>query len=509
MQFTKSSAIVSIGNGINKVSGFIRDILIASFLGASNLADLLLISMRLPYAMKPVISDEYFNAAYIPISASIKEEHKKYSFAKQVLMLNLIILTPFTLVVEFWMPEILEVIARGKVETESFELLILSSRLIFPVLIVMGVNATFIAMLHEKNKFFLATLLPMINSLAIIFAIIFYNSDLSINRLLFIDIFICLSFLIQLYILLWSTPNNFWAQGSESRIFSNKIIIFLQKFWPLCLVAIMLFLQHMFWVYIASFTEGALSYFYYAERLFFLPIVLIARPIATVMIPNLSRALIDDMLGASQLQRQALKYMFIALVPLAMITFFASDSLVVSLFERGEFNSTSSRSTALMLKILAVGMPGVCISMLLRPYFYAAQRTTVLLKITTFTCLMDVAIVLILYKYYGFLSIAITISLTSYITGLILFLAQMQGKFIKINMKLIQYFLQYICFCVILFLILYFISKSLIIFSAGHLISLMVLGFIYILSCIIMVIIFDRHLLQVTIKRIGSMIKGI
>jgi peptidoglycan biosynthesis protein MviN/MurJ (putative lipid II flippase) len=147
--------------------------------------------------------------------------------------------------------------------------------------------------------------------------------------------------------------------------------------------------------------------------------------------------------------------------------------------------------------------------MLLRPYFYAAQRTTVLLKITTFTCLMDVAIVLILYKYYGFLSIAITISLTSYIAGLILFLAQMQGKFIKINMKLIQYFLQYICFCVILFLILYFISKSLIIFSASHLISLMVLGFIYILSCIIMVIIFDRHLLQVTIKRIGSMIKGI
>ena len=504
MKFTQSSLLVSIGTLIIKVSGFIRDIFIASFLGASNIADLLLISLKLPYALQPVISDEYFNAAYIPISASITQEHKKYSFAKQVLKLSLIILIPLTLVVEYFMPEILGVIAQGKVKTESFDLLIQSSRLVFPILVIMGINATFIAMLHEKNKFFLVSLLPAVNSLAIICGIIFYDASLSIHNLIFIDIFLCLSFVLQLFILLRSLPTNFWAHASQTEIFSNTSIIFLKKFWPLCLVAILLFAQNLYWVYLTSFTEGAISYLYYAERLFFLPVVLIAIPIATVMIPNLSLTLKDDLRSASQIQYQALKYLFIALIPLSMVTFFASEPVVASLFERGEFGAESSRNTAMMLKILAIGMPGFCISILLRPYFYAAQRSKVLLKITTFTCILSVTVATILYQHYSYLAIAIAISSTAYITGLILLIAQMRGNFIKIDMGLIQYFLQYICFCIILFITLSFSSKYSIANSENHLISLIKLGVIYIFSCIAMVRLFHPDLLKIAIKKMAS-----
>ena len=116
MKLGKSTAIYSFFSLISKVSGYIRDLFLAAFIGTSVISDIFFIALRLPMLFRVSFSEETFNSAYIPTFGKLQdlsEREKKFEFARKILLVLLLFFIPFVIVGEIFMPSILKIVAPG------------------------------------------------------------------------------------------------------------------------------------------------------------------------------------------------------------------------------------------------------------------------------------------------------------------------------------------------------------------------------------------------------------
>ena len=125
MNLLSSTSVFSFYTLISRVLGYFRDILIATFLGASIYADAFFVAFRLPNTFRRLFAEGVFNAAFIPSyaqeRATSKLEGKK--FADDVLNLLIIVLLGIVFLIEIFTPAVVYLIAPGFYEnTEKFDI---------------------------------------------------------------------------------------------------------------------------------------------------------------------------------------------------------------------------------------------------------------------------------------------------------------------------------------------------------------------------------------------------
>jgi putative peptidoglycan lipid II flippase len=120
MNLLSSTSIFSFFTLISRILGYLRDILIAFFLGASIPADAFFVAFRLPNTFRRLFSEGTFNAAFIPSYTFAKKENKKKGkkFADDILGSLLLILILMVTVVEIFTPYLIYIIAPGFIENE-------------------------------------------------------------------------------------------------------------------------------------------------------------------------------------------------------------------------------------------------------------------------------------------------------------------------------------------------------------------------------------------------------
>ena len=137
MNLIASTSTFSFFTLISRILGYVRDILIAIFLGTSLFADAFFVAFRLPNTFRRLFAEGTFNAAFIPSYAGTLATNKKDAdnFAKNVFNLLFIILLFFVLVAEIFMPQLIFLIAPGFYkDPEKLNLAIDLSRITFPFL---------------------------------------------------------------------------------------------------------------------------------------------------------------------------------------------------------------------------------------------------------------------------------------------------------------------------------------------------------------------------------------
>ena len=124
MNLLSSASIFSFFTIISRILGYLRDILIAIFLGASVFADAFFVAFRLPNTFRRLFAEGTFNAAFIPsyTSAQLKSQKEGKKFADDVLSLLLIILLFIVTIVEIFTPYLVYLIAPGFIE-DDFKLI--------------------------------------------------------------------------------------------------------------------------------------------------------------------------------------------------------------------------------------------------------------------------------------------------------------------------------------------------------------------------------------------------
>ena len=171
MNLIKSTGTFGFYTIISRLLGYLRDILIAIFLGASSLADVFFVAFRIPNTFRRLFAEGTFNAAFVPSYTSelSKSKTKANKFADQIFNLLFLGLLILVLVIELFMPIFISLIAPGFVgDVKKIELAITLTRITFPFLMFVCLASFFSAILNSHNKFAAASAAPIILNLILI-----------------------------------------------------------------------------------------------------------------------------------------------------------------------------------------------------------------------------------------------------------------------------------------------------------------------------------------------------
>ena len=146
MNLIKSTGTFSFFTIISRLLGYLRDILIAIFLGTGFLADAFFVAFRIPNTFRRLFSEGTFNAAFVPSYASevAKGKSRSNKFANEVFSLLFLILLILVLLVQIFMPAFVSSIAPGFIDNnEKMSLAITLTRITMPFLILVSLASFF------------------------------------------------------------------------------------------------------------------------------------------------------------------------------------------------------------------------------------------------------------------------------------------------------------------------------------------------------------------------------
>ena len=366
---------------LSRVTGFLRDIMLAAIIGAGPVADAFFVAFRLPNHFRAIFAEGAFNAAFIPAYARIRTQGGEQAaerfgdriftllLASQIVLLGLAL--AFT-------PQAIELLAPGfSREPQQFALAVSLTRITFPYLLLITLVTLWGGILNALHRFAAAAAAPillnvtMMATLALVFlfpsaghaaawgvlisgvlqAVLvggdtFYAGVMTRFRALRWDEDVKRFFLALL-------PATVGSAGTQLATFADTII--------------------------ASFlSAGAISALYYADRIDQLPIGVIGIAVGTVLVPEMTHRLAaGDDAGARSAQNRAIEFALILALP-CVVAFLTVPGLIMrALFMRGAFTAADAHAAALTLMAYTIGLvPFVLIRSVVAPFLARGDTAT-------------------------------------------------------------------------------------------------------------------------------------
>jgi len=403
---------------ISRILGYVRDILIAIFLGTSLFTDAFFVAFRLPNTFRRLFAEGTFNAAFIPSysGALTKSKIEADNFAKNVFNLLFIILLFFVLLAEIFMPQLIFLIAPGFYkDPEKLELAIHLSRITFPFLFFICLASFFGAILNSYNKFAAAAAAPIILNVVLIGSL-FFSKWVNISDALVLSYAVSLAGFLQLIVLLFFVRKNFRPILSIRIKIDEQIKFFFSKLLPSIFSSGVTQINILVGTIIASFQAGAVSYLYYADRVYQMNLAVAGIAVGTVMLPELSKHVKNNNSEqVTNLQNRALELCLFLSVPAAVALILASEQIITSLFGYGSFNNESVINTAIALTFFAFGVPAFSILKIFSNYFFARNDTKTPFYLSVISVILNILISVSFFNKIGFVIIPIATSISSWI----------------------------------------------------------------------------------------------
>ena len=234
MNLVKSTGTFGFYTIISRLLGYLRDVLIAIFLGTSFLADAFFVAFRIPNTFRRLFAEGTFNAAFVPSYTSelVKSKSKSNIFANEIFNLLFLGLLFLVLLAEVFMPVFVSFIAPGFVENnEKIELAIDLTRITFPFLLFVSLSSFFGAILNSHNKFAAASGAPIILNLVLI-GILFFGKYLNDKLIYYLSYGVSIAGFLQL-IFLYKFVNKFHSFRFNFNLKINtKVKLFFKKLLP-------------------------------------------------------------------------------------------------------------------------------------------------------------------------------------------------------------------------------------------------------------------------------------
>ena len=228
MNLLSSASVFSFFTLISRILGYVRDILIAIFLGASIFADAFFVAFRLPNTFRRLFAEGTFNAAFIPsyTSAKIEDKKKGKKFADDVLSSLLFILLFIVTIAEIFTPYLIYIIAPGFLEDQiKFNLAVELTRITFPFLLFVSLSSFFAGILNTNNKFAAAAAAPIILNIILILSLI-YSFIQGLDYVKQLSYGVTIAGIIQLFFLIYTTKEFYKPVLNFSLRFSNRVRFF-------------------------------------------------------------------------------------------------------------------------------------------------------------------------------------------------------------------------------------------------------------------------------------------
>jgi len=460
MNLLSSASVFSFYTLISRVLGYFRDILIAVFLGASIYADAFFIAFRLPNTFRRLFAEGVFNAAFIPSYAeeNITSKASGKKFADDVLNLLIIVLLGVIFLVEIFTPTVVYLIAPGFYgDPEKFNLAVELTRITFPFLFFVSISSLFSGILNSNNKFAAAAAAPIILNIFLILSL-FISYFFKLNFELNLSYAVTIAGLFQLIFLIFFTKHYYKPSINFKIKINSKIRFFFKKLLPSIFSSGVTQINILVGTIIASFEAGAVSYLYYADRIYQINLAIAGIAIGTVALPELTKKIkIGNISEAMSIQNKSIELCLLLSVPASLGLVIASQQITSALFGYGSFLETDVISTAQALKYFGFGVPAFALIKVLSNFFFARDNTKIPFYISIFSVLLNILISVTYFKELGFIIIPIATSIATWCAVIIYLIWLLKLKYLNITSIFYINFIKTIISVVAMSSLLYFL----------------------------------------------------
>ena len=468
MNVLKSSAIYSLFTSISRIFGFLRDILIANFLGTGIIADIFFVAFRLPNTFRRIFSEGALSSAFVPIYTKLikdKLEIESQKFAGNILLIFLLVSAILVLVIEIYMPFFIRLFAPGFInDNDKFNELVKVARIIFPFLILISISSILSSILNSYNKFALSAALPIIVNISLITALIIaaYSTE---NFLTFLSWSVIIAGLIQIILLYYSLVKQKIKILYSSKLVNKNVKRFLKLFSASFFSSGLLQINILIGTVIASYESGAISYLYYADRIYQLPLALIGIAIGVALLPSISKKIKSDTFDSiNRSIEQTLLYSLFFAVPASIGIFALSELIINVLFERGKFDAQSTSFTAEALKFYSFGLVAFILMKIYTPIFFAYENVRPTLYVTAINLIINISLSIFLFIEVGFIGIPIATSISAWISVLLMNYYLKKYNYFVIRKNIFAPVSVIIAVSLVMFFYLFMLNKNLLFF---------------------------------------------
>lgn len=427
---------------LSRITGFVRDIILAAVLGAGPAADAFFVALRLPNHFRAIFAEGAFNAAFVPSYARIREQGGPEAggrladhiftllLASQIVLLGVALL--FT-------PQVIDVLAPGFAHDPGrFALAVELTRITFPYLLLITLVTLYGGILNALQRFATAAAAPILLNLSMIVALLFAEFFPTAGHAAAWGVLI--SGVLQALLV----GGDAWHLGALPKLswpeFDADVRQFFRALGPATIgsagVQLALFADTI----IASFLPaGAVSALYYADRINQLPIGVIGIAAGTVVLPEMSRRLAaDDHDGATHAQNRAVEFTLLLAIPSIAAFFIIPDLIMRALFVRGAFSAADAIAAGHTLAAYAVGLlPFVLIRSAVATFF-ARGDTATPVKAALIAAAVNIAFKVLLMGPLAQVGLALATSIGAWINlGLVIWFAHRAGH-VRIDERLRQ-----------------------------------------------------------------------
>ena len=430
---------------ISRVTGFIRDLLIAKYLGAGMVADAFLVALRFPNLFRSLFAEGAFNVSFVPIfSGKLVSEGKDNAmeFANRAFSLLFGLLVVFITVIEFAMPAMIFLFAPGfGGDAEKLRLTIELTRITFPFLLFISIVSLESGILNSVSKFAAAAFSPTILNLTMISSLLVASAAGNGRHVYFLSYGLLIAGGLEVAWLYWFLrKEGVFLRFSKisGQLLNDDVKLLFKRTLPGIVGSgvyqINLFIDTF---YVSFLVSGSVSWLYYATRLFQLPIGIFGAGMAVALLPILSKHIANrDLAEADNTMRQAILMVAVFVVPALVGMAVLSKEIIVVLFNRGMFTMNDVLPTANALIALAAGLPGAVMNKALTSRFYAEGDTKTPVRVAVITLLLNVVLNYILMRLMAHVGIAFATSLSTTAGTVIYFYLLKKRKMISFDKKL-------------------------------------------------------------------------
>ncbi len=399
----------------SRILGFVRDIAIVGFLGAGPVAEAFFVAFSLPNMFRRFFAEGAFNMAFVPIFSKKLETHEDARrFAQEAFSSLATVLIGFTVMALLAMPWLVIAMASGFLADQRFDLAVHYGRICFAYILFISLAALLSGVLNATGRFAVAAAAPVLLN-------VFFVGALLLGASLGWPLGATLA---------WTVPVGGLAQlalvwiaaaraGFPLRLSRPRMTPDLKRLAivaaPAALAGGVVQVNLLIGRQVASFFEGAIAWLSVADRLYQLPLGVVAIAIGVVLLPDLSRRLAArDTAGGRDAFNRAAEISLALTLPAAIALAVIPLPLIAVLFQRGAFTADDSAATAAALAIYGFGLPAFVLQKALQPLFFAREDTKTPFYYAVVSMVVNAVVAVGLAPFIGYLAAAVGTTLAAW-----------------------------------------------------------------------------------------------
>lgn len=403
----RNTAIFSVATGLSRIAGLVREVVASSYFGTSGAFSAFTIAFQVPNLVRSLFADAALSAAFVPVFMEHIAHGRKRDAARlasTLLFVMLAALGALTALFMLFAGLIMPLFTGDTFTPQLNELTVGLSRVLFPIVLLLGINGLVVGILNSYEHFTIPAIAPLVWNVVIVAMLVvlkplFHGQD----QLYAYAIGVLGGTVVQLLMSLPMLPRvgfHFewafnWRDPHVARVFRLMLPVTI----GLGVINFDLLINSSLGTLVSEQAPRAIDA---AFRIYMLPQGMFSVALATVLFPTLSRlAAQSDMPKLRQTMASGARQIYLLLIPAAVFTAVLATPIVRLVYQRGDFTAHSTDLVSTALFWFSFSLPFAGVNLLLTRTFFSLQRPWLPTALAAGNMAIDVVVSVALYKPFG------------------------------------------------------------------------------------------------------------